>query len=175
MDFLSLSLQRQSCRSFDTARDVEDDKLDYILRCAATAPSACNAQPYHITVCRGNLAAQVGRATADAKFNRFAQDAPIIAIISERPYNKSAALGAALKKNDYRSMDIGILASYITSAAADVGLGSCIIGWFDEQRLHTLINADGTVRLAIALGYPTNGEVREKRRISLDELVTRLP
>lgn len=175
MDFLSLSKLRQSCRSYDTSRQVEDEKLDYILRCAATAPSACNSQPYHITVCKGDIAVSVGRATSGPGMNKFAESAPVLIVISERPYNKSAAIGSALKKNDYRSIDIGILSAYITSAAADVGLGSCIIGWFDEKKLNSITNSVGTVRLVIAVGYPNDDSIREKKRMPLNELVSYLP
>jgi hypothetical protein len=41
--------------------------------------------------------------------NKFASDAPVLMVISETPYSKTAALGAKLKNNDYRSIDIGIL------------------------------------------------------------------
>ena len=44
-DFLSLALQRQSDRAFDSSRPVEKEKLERILEAARMAPSACNAQP----------------------------------------------------------------------------------------------------------------------------------
>jgi len=173
MDFKELSLIRQSCRSYDRERAVEDEKLHYILSCAALSPSACNGQPYHITVCRGESAKAVASKVTGPGMNRFAADAPVMLVISEKPYVKTAAIGAKLKKNDYRSMDIGILSAYITSAAAEVGLGTCILGWFDEDKVREVCGADGTVRLVITLGYAAEGyAVREKKRRSIDELVT---
>ena len=173
MDFKELSLIRQSCRCYDKERAVEEEKLRYVLECAALSPSACNGQPYHITVCRGESAKAVASKVTGPGMNRFAADAPIMLVISEKPYVKTAAIGAKLKKNDYRSMDIGILSAYITSAAAEVGLGTCILGWFDEDKVREVCGADGTVRLVITLGYATEGyAIREKKRKSLDELVT---
>ena len=52
MDFLEIARARQSCRSYDETRPVEQEKLDAVLEAARLAPSACNAQPYHFTVCR---------------------------------------------------------------------------------------------------------------------------
>lgn len=174
MDFKTLSEKRFSCRSYDSSRTVEKEKLDFILSCAALSPSACNGQPYHITVCTGEAAAALAPALVGGKMNRFAADAPALLVISEMPYVKSAAIGAALKKNDYRSMDIGILAAYITSAAADIGLATCILGWFDEKRVRDEVKADGRVRLVITLGYSLTERVPEKKRLPLDALVTYL-
>ena len=70
MDFFELINKRQSCRSYD-AREVEQEKLDKILEAARLAPSACNGQPYRITVCRGESAKQVAKATQGMGMNKF--------------------------------------------------------------------------------------------------------
>ena len=51
MDFQELIRQRESCRSYDETRPVEEEKLQRILEAAQLAPSACNGQPYFMTVC----------------------------------------------------------------------------------------------------------------------------
>ena len=117
MNFSEIANTRQSCRSYDSTKEVEKEKLDAVLQSAVLSPSACNGQPYHITVCTGESAKLVAKATQGMGMNRFASDAPVMLVISEKPYIKSAALGAKLKGNDYRSIDIGILPSYITSEA----------------------------------------------------------
>ncbi len=111
MNFTEIAENRQSCRSYDPAREVEQEKLACILAAGRLAPSACNGQPYHITVCRGEAAAKVARATQGMGMNKFAADAPVMLVLSEMPYVASAALGAKVKKNDYRSIDIGIVAA----------------------------------------------------------------
>ncbi len=124
MDFKSIVQERQSCRAYDSARPVEQEKLEAVLSAARLAPSACNAQPYHITVCKGERAHEVARAVEGMGMNRFASDAPVLLVISEAPYNATAALGAKIKGNDYRSIDIGILTAYIPSAATEEGLST---------------------------------------------------
>ena len=128
MNFLEIAKNRQSCRSYDETRPVEEDNLDAILTAAQLAPSACNGQPYHFTVCRGETAKQVAAATQGMGMNKFSSQAPVLIVISEMPYVKSAALGAKVKKNDYRSIDIGIACAYLTAEATAQGLSTCILG-----------------------------------------------
>lgn len=107
--------------------------------------------------------------------NQFAAQAPVLIVISEMPYSKSAALGAKLKGIDYRSIDIGIAAAYLTAEATAQGLGSCILGWLDDGKIRKACGLNQPVRLVIALGYPSQGDVlRPKKRKQLSELVTEL-
>ena len=172
MDFMTIAQTRQSCRSYDS-RPVEEEKLQAILEAVRLAPSACNGQPYHLTVCRGEAAKEAAQATMGMGMNKFAAQAPVLIILSEQPYVKSAALGAKVKGNDYRSMDIGIAAAYLTAEAAAQGLGSCILGWLDDSKLRKITGIDQPVRLVIPLGYPGEGDKpRAKRRKDLAELVS---
>jgi nitroreductase len=173
MNFREIAENRQSCRAYNSEKMVEKEKLNAILEVARLSPSACNGQPYHITVCTGEVAKKVAKATQGMGLNKFAPDAPVLLVISEKPYVKTAALGAKMKKNDYRSMDIGILSAYITAEAAAQGLGTCILGWLDEEKIRELCNLDGTVRLVITLGYAKDDDkLRAKKRKDIDELVS---
>lgn len=173
MNFTEIAEKRQSCRCYDSEREIEAEKLDKILSSARLAPSACNGQPYKITVCRGDAAKRVAKATQGMGLNKFAPDAPVLLVISEMPYVASAALGAKVKKNDYRSIDIGIVSAYITAEAAAQGIGSCILGWLDDAEIRKICSLDGAVRLVITLGYAREGDkVREKKRKPLNELVS---
>ena len=174
MNFTEIAENRQSCRSYDPEREVEQEKLDRILESARLAPSACNGQPYLITVCRGNKAGLVAGAVQDMGMNKFASDAPVLLVISETPYVASAALGARVKNNDYRSIDIGIVSAYITAEAAAQGLGSCIIGWLDDKEIRGICHLDGAVRLVITIGYPKDERIRVKKRKEMDSLVKNL-
>ena len=171
MNFLEIAKTRQSCRSYDESRCIEKEKLDAILKAAQLSPSACNGQPYKITVCRGQAAKEVAAATAGMGLNKFASQAPVLLVLSEMPYVKSAALGAKLKNNDYRSIDIGIAAAYITAEAAAQGLGSCILGWLDDQKIRSICGLEYPVRLVITLGYAKDKTIRAKKRKDLSELV----
>ena len=172
MNFTEIANIRQSCRSYDATKEVEKEKLDNILNTARLSPSACNGQPYLISVCTGEAAQKVAKATQGMGMNKFASDAPVLLVISEQPYVASAALGAKVKKNDYRSIDIGILAAYITAEATAQGLSTCILGWLDDAQIREICNLDAPVRLVITLGYAkADDKLRTKKRKELDEIV----
>ena len=173
MNFLQIAQTRQSCRSYDTARAVEQEKLDAVLEAARLAPSACNGQPYHFTVCRGDAAQEVALACRGLGMNKFAVQAPVVIVVSEMPYVKSAAMGARVKNNDYRSIDIGITVAYLTAEAAAQGLATCILGWLDDEKIRAVCGLEHPVRLVITLGYAAEGEtLRDKKRLDITELVS---
>lgn len=173
MDFLDIAKLRQSCRSYDETRPVEEEKLNAILEAARLAPSACNGQPYHFTVCRGDTAKQVAAATTGLGMNKFAVQAPVLIVVSEMPYVKSAAMGAKAKGNDYRSIDIGIATAYLTAEATTQGLSTCILGWLDDARIRQICDLSYPVRLVITLGYAKETDtIRPKKRKELSELVS---
>ncbi len=172
MNFTEIAQTRQSCRSYDAARAVEQEKLDAILASARLAPSACNAQPYHITVCRGDAAKAAAKAVQGMGMNKFATDCPVMLVISEASYNATAALGAKVKDNDYRSIDIGIMTAYLTAEATAQGLSTCILGWLDDKELRKICGIEEKVRLVISLGYAkADDKLRQKKRKDMDELV----
>ena len=173
MDFLEIAKLRQSCRAYDETKQVEQEKLDAILQAAQLAPSACNGQPYRFTVCRGEAAREVALATRGmGGMNKFAVQAPVMIVVSEMPYVKSAALGAKVKGNDYRSIDIGITTAYLTAEATAQGLSTCILGWLDDEKIRKICNLEYPARLVITLGYAKEGDVpRKKVRKDISELV----
>ena len=172
MNFMESARVRQSCRSYDEERAVEPEKIAAMLQAAQLAPSACNGQPYHFTVCRGETAKEVAKATAGLGMNKFATQAPVLIVVSEKPYVKSAAMGAKVKGNDYRSMDIGIAVAYLTAEATAQGLGTCILGWLDDAKIRSLCGLDQPVRLVITVGYPKDETIRPKKRKDLSALVS---
>ena len=172
MNFTEIAQTRQSCRSYDAARAVEQEKLDAILASARLAPSACNAQPYHITVCKGEAAKAAAKAVQGMGMNKFATDCPVMLVISEASYNATAALGARVKDNDYRSIDIGIMTAYLTAEATAQGLSTCILGWLDDKELRKICGIEEKVRLVVSLGYAkADDKLRQKKRKDMEELV----
>ena len=174
MNFMEIAQTRQSCRAYDETRAVEAEKIHAMLEAAQLAPSACNGQPYHFTVCRGNAAQEVAKATTGLGMNKFAAEAPVLIVVSEKPYVKSAAMGAKVKGNDYRSMDIGIAVAYLTAEATAQGLSTCILGWLDDEKIRKICGLDQPVRLVITVGYAKDETVRPKKRKELSELVTEI-
>lgn len=173
MDFLEIAKARQSCRAYDEGRAVEQEKLEAILEAVRLAPSACNGQPYHVTVCRGDAARETALACRGVGLNKFAVQAPVCLVLSEEAYVKSAAAGAKLKNNDYRSIDIGIAAAYLTAEATAQGLSTCILGWLDDTKIRKICGLNQPVRLVITLGYAKEGDtLRKKVRKDITELVS---
>ena len=173
MDFLEIANARQSCRSYDENRAVEPEKLEKVLEAARLAPSACNGQPYLLTVCTGEKAKEVALLTRGmGGMNKFAVQAPVCIVISEAAYNRTAALGAKVKGNDYRSIDIGIMTAYLTAEATAQGLSTCILCWLDDEKIRAAIGTNSATRLVITLGYAGEGDKpREKKRKALGEIV----
>lgn len=172
MNFTEIALNRQSCRSYDETKAVENEKLTAILEAARLSPSACNGQPYKITVCKGAVAKKVAAETTGMGMNKFAVQAPVMIVISEDDYVKTAAFGAKIKGNDYRSIDIGIVTAYITAEATAQGLSTCILGWFDDKKIREICKLDKPVRLVITLGYAKEDDkLRTKKRKSAEELI----
>ena len=173
MDFLEIAKARQSCRSYEENRSVEPEKLQRVLEAARLAPSACNGQPYQLTVCAGEKAKEVALLTRGmGGMNKFAVQAPVCIVISEAAYNRTAALGAKVKGNDYRSIDIGIMTAYLTAEATAQGLSTCILGWFDDDKVRSVCGTNSATRLVITLGYAAEGDkLRPKKRRDMGELV----
>ena len=172
MDFKVIAENRQSCRNYDETKAVEKEKLDAVIEAARLAPSACNAQPYRITVCTDSAAKAVAKATQGMGMNKFATQAPVMIVLSEGAYNSTAAAGSKLKKNDYRSIDIGIVTAYITAQATALGLSTCILGWLDDKQIRKICSLSSPVRLVIALGYASaDDKLREKKRKDTSEFV----
>ncbi len=173
MNFSQIAKERQSCRNYDSTKQVEQEKLDAILEAAILAPSACNGQPYHFTVCKDKLAKDVAAATMDMGKNKFADKAPVMIVISEMPYLEKAETYSKIMNNDYRSIDIGITTAYLTAAATEQGLSTCILGWFDDKKIRSLCSLENQVRIVITLGYAAQDDIiRDKKRKDISEIVT---
>jgi len=168
MNFLELTTKRQSERQYDT-RPVEPEKIMLCIDAARMAPSACNAQPWKfVVVDEPELKIQLANAIAGMGMNKFAFDAPVIvAIVLEKP-NVMSKIGSVLKGKEYTLMDIGIAATHFCLQATELGLGTCIIGWFDEKKVRKLLQIPNKKRipLLITVGYATD-EVRKKQRKEL--------
>ena len=169
MDFLDLVTSRQSDRAYDKNRPVEEEKLERILEAARLAPSACNAQPWKFVVVNDPaLSVKVGKASAGLGMNKFAKDAPVHILIVEESMNVTSLLGSKIKDKYFPLVDIGIAASHICLAAEAEGLGSCILGWFDEREIKKLVGIPQKKRLLldITIGYslkPKKPKVRKPK------------
>jgi len=175
MDFKSLVVKRQSDRSY-LDRPVEYDKLARILECARLAPSACNAQPWHIIVVNDpEVRNKIADATSERilGMNHFTKQAPLLLLLVEEAATLTSDFGSWVKRKHFPLIDIGIVASHICLAAADEDLGSCMIGWFDEVKVKKIVGvpASKRVQLIITMGYPAK-ETRVKIRKPIEKIVS---
>ena len=174
-EMLELMKTRQSDRTYE-ARSVESEKVERIVEAARMSPSACNAQPWKfIIVDDPGLINKLAEA-ASAKvigMNSFVQQAPLQVVVVREKANMSSRIGSTIKRKDYSLIDIGIAAENICLQAAAEGLGSCMIGWFDEKKVREIlaIPASKRVELLITIGYPGKS-TREKRRKPKGETVS---
>ena len=174
--FIDLVAQRQSDRAFDADRPVEKEKIDKILEAARLAPSACNAQPWHfIVVDDPAVKNEIADATSTKilGLNHFTKQAPVHILIIEEAVNLSSGFGGWVKNMNYAHIDIGITAAHIVLAAESEGLGSCILGWFNQDKIKKTLHipAKRTVVLDIIIGY-SKQDKRDKKRKALKEIVS---
>lgn len=171
-DFYQLVEARQSCRAYDSSREVEPDKLARIIEAARLAPSACNSQPWHlITVTDANRRKEVAQALTSIGMNKWADQATAFVVIVQESPNFTARLGGWIKNKHFPLIDCGIVSSHITLAATQEGLGSCILGWFDEKRMRQILEIPRSKRvlMVVSLGYATD-EHRQHQRKPINEM-----
>ena len=179
MDFLELVKNRRSVRRYSD-RPVQREKIDRCLEAARLAPSACNSQPWgFIVVDDPDLKIAVGKAaySKPLPLNRFAADAAVIIAVTCGRSRPIARIGGAVKRKKYNLIDVGIAAEHFCLAAVEQGLGTCILGWFNERKVKRLLNVDRGKRVAllITVGHPADvdedGNVPKSKRKDFSEIV----
>ncbi len=175
--FMDLVLTRQSTRKYaDLA--VPKETLLKCLEAARLAPSASNSQPWKfIIVDDPEKKDALAKTTYDSvlSFNKFVNQAPVMVVITLEKEKAVTRIGRAVKKKEWRLMDVGITAQHFCLQAEELGLGTCMIGWFYEQKAKELLNVPEHVSIALMLsvGYPPEGyRIRKKTRKPLDELIS---
>jgi nitroreductase len=178
MSFLELAANRQSVRDYLPGKAVEREKIERCLEAARLAPSTSNSQPWSfIVVDDPELLPAVAASTYSGllSFNRFAEAAPVLVVVVTEPPVLSRTyvrLAAALKKRPYHLLDVGMAAEHFCLQAAEEGLGTCMLGWFDERAVKRELGIPSRKRvdLIITLGYPASQAVRPKKRKSLNRM-----
>ena len=175
MDLSELLTARQSVRSYaDTP--VEKEKIRQLVESVRLAPSASNAQPWKlIIVDEPVLKDAIAQATFSAaiSFNRFVPQAPVIAVLTIEKTRTITQIGGWLKAREYPLIDIGIAAEHLCLQATELGLGTCMIGWFDEPKIKKMLRIPrGTrVGLLVTIGYATEGyPLRPKNRKPVEQM-----
>lgn len=168
--------KRQSVRGYKPDA-VEKEKVDRILEAGRLSPSACNAQPWKfIVVDEPDLKNKIAEATSNRVIgiNHYTKQAPVHIVMVLEPANFNSNFGSFVKDKNLPLIDIGIAAAHLCLQATAEGLGTCILGWFNERTVRKLLNIPKSKRviLIITLGYASTDEIREKKRKNIDEVVS---
>ncbi|MGG7210792.1 nitroreductase family protein [Clostridium baratii] len=176
MDFFTLINKRESVRGY-LDKQVEREKIIKIIEAARVAPSACNAQPWKFIVVNDKeITSEVAKNLYEPMIglNKFALTAPVFIVVVGEKRNLTSKIGELIKKKDYTSIDVGIASEHICLAATELGLGTCMMGWFKEKEIKKLlnINKNKEIHLVISLGYYDGKESRNKVRKPIDEILS---
>lgn len=170
--FQSLVKSRHSCRKYAN-RPLEREKVEACLEIARLAPSACNSQPWYFAVATGDAARGVGATTQQYGVNAFADQPPVFVTVWEDRAKLLPQLTSDFDSQHYAAGDVGICVAYLALAATDMGLGTCVMGIFDEEKIRALLGvpAEKKLRYVVAMGYPDeSNRVPDKARKPLSEI-----
>lgn len=171
MEFSELVKIRQSDRSY-LDKQVEKEKILKCIESARLSPSAYNSQPWKFIVVDDiELKEQIADSAASLGMNGFTHRCPVIVAVVLEKMGLMPSLGSVIKDKEYSLLDIGIAVNQFCLQASDTGLGTCIIGWFDEKKVKKILNIPGNKRvpLLISLGY-SKSVTREKTRNPIEKM-----
>jgi nitroreductase len=171
-NFLDLCLRRQSCRNF-AEKPVEHEKLLSCIEAARLAPSACNSQPWSfVCVEDPQIVAEVARCAQQLELNSFLEKAAAFIVVLEEHAVLMPRVRKILDSQYFAKGDLGATTMLVCLEAEAQGLGSCIIGVYDREKMCNLLDIpiEKQFGALIAIGYPADDTVRPKNRKSLEEI-----
>ena len=162
MDVFEAMEKRRSVRSFDARREVPDELVEELLRCACQAPSAGNVQPWRFVVVRDvGLKARLAEA---ALGQAFVAQAPVVIVVCADLAAHAASYGRRGVEL-YAVQDTAAATENLLLCATALGLGACWVGAFREQEVvHALRLARDIRPMALVpVGYPSREEVQPRK------------
>lgn len=138
MEFKEVVKNRYSCKKYSD-RQVEDEKLTAILEAGRLAPTAKNLQEVRVYVLQSAEALEKIDAATPCRYG-----APTVLVVAFDRENVFTYPGG---KRDSGAEDAAIVATHLMLAAADEGVDSCWLNFFDPDAL------------SAALGLPENEEI----------------
>ena len=165
MNFLDLIKARFSVRKFES-KEIEQEKLDYIMECVRLAPSAVNLQPWRFRLVRD---AETLAALQKCYKRDWLSTAPCVIVACA---NHEESWHRRADGKDHADIDVAIAVEHLCLAATEQGLGTCWVCNFDaagcKEALHLPENMEPVV--LVPIGY-FEAEVPEKKRKELDEIL----
>jgi nitroreductase len=164
MELMQAIRSRRSIRSFSD-RPVEDEALNAVLEAGRLAPSARNMQDWRFIVVRDPA---LRRSLSEAaRGQSFVGQAPVVIAACG-----TSDLVMTCGQPAY-PIDVAIAVDHMTLAAFSLGLGTCWIGAFYEDRVKQILRVPDQVRVValLPLGYPEEQPAARPRK-SLSEIVS---
>ncbi len=177
MNFQELINKRQSVRKYSD-KAVEKEKIKRCIEAARLAPSASNSQPWKLLIIDNpELKNKVAKETCGKliKFNKFVLEAPVIIVIVLEKAKVKTRIGEILKNKEWRLIDIGIAADHFCLQATEEGLGTCMLGWYNEKPIKKFLKIPDNklIGLLISVGYPEKDyKLRKKIRKDIEQVVS---
>ena len=168
-DLMNIIKTRKSIRSYQ-AKNVEKEKLDYIIEAFRLAPSAANKQPWKLIIIKDK---QTINELSDACFfknPKWLIQAPVMIACCTYPEDSYKKIGGYVNSHQ---IDLGLAFEHLILAAAEQGLGTCWIGAFDESEVKKILKVPENVNLLALtpVGYPVKIG-KERNRKSLSEIIS---
>ena len=132
MEFDELLKSRYSCRKFND-KEVEQEKIDEIIKAASIAPTAVNMQPFKIFNVKSNEAKLA--LNESCKYTFGANNFLIVGYKNELGWTRK------FDSRPFADVDASIVATYIMLKIKDLGLDTTWVGYFDEPKLKSLCPA----------------------------------
>ena len=177
MEFQEVLQRRYSCRSY-ADRPVEREKLASCLEAGRISPSGCNTQRWKFIAvddpAQCSRMADAMQAPPEIGINTFTHSIPAFVAVLRHPPRRelNEKQKKIIGKFDHQDIDIGIAAQQICLAATDLGLGSIMLGWFEEQAIKNVLSIpEGlSVALVIGIGYAKTESVRKPGRYPAEQI-----
>ena len=169
--FCELIKERQACRDFSD-KPIEKDLVYAIIEDAINAPSACNSQPWRVFVtCTPEENAKMRKCLQEEGKNAFLDNAQaFIAVYNTDTITLKASVATKFASSHFLEYDLGEFIAYLTLAAKDRGIDSCIIGWLNNAKINETFSLNGKCDIVVALGYGKDA-ARVKSRLPLSKIV----
>ena len=152
-NFLELVQTRQSDRRY-LKKPVEKDKIDRCLIAAQLAPSACNSQPWKfIVIDDPHIKDKIVEETSEpiVPINKFTKQAPVLVVVVMEKPNLTSKLGEMIRDKKFTLIDIGIATEHFCLQATQEGLGTCILGWFNEKKVKQILGIPKPLRAVLII------------------------
>ena len=172
-DFLELCTTRQSCRNF-ADKPVEHEKLLKCVEAARLTPSACNSQPWEFIVVEDpEIVPEIAKCTQNLGINEYISGAKAFFIVLEKHAVLMPVIRKIIDSQYFAKGDLGAATVYLTLAAEAQGLGTCINGIFNREKICELVGLpkEQQIFMVIAVGYAADKDVRPKLRKPLEDIV----